>query len=476
MFYLLKFKYYFLVLFTAIAFSCKSQPDTEIPKTVVSGIIEDYSTKVFTINGQGIVTKKITLDDANNFKDTLTLKEGFYSINLGAYYSIPVYIISGKDISFTMNFRIGKPSLIFSGEGGAINNFIQKKASIYIDSDKEKELYGLNEDEFLAELNSKKNTANILIDATDYSETFKKIEKKNIEYEYFDMVRSYPFYNSKYIGKTHKDIESELSKYYPKTEKVTKDFMDTTNFDNSEDYKNSITYKRLVKDFFYKKIIEKIGGYEYYKTKFMDAAIAEIKTYKSNDIKDDLLWEHPIRRSLVSSNPNFEKRYTEIIDIITSPSIKEYVEKRYQEIKKLVPGNPAPEFTYEDVEGNMVSLSDFKGKYVYIDIWGTWCGPCKQEIPFLKKLEERYRDKNIEFLSVSVKDKKETWKEFVKKENLKGTQLYEEQKSKMKITELYKIPGYPTFILVNPEGKIVSAHAMRPSNPEINTYFETHIK
>ncbi|WP_103865049.1 TlpA disulfide reductase family protein [Aquimarina sp. I32.4] len=473
MFYLLKFKYYFLVLFTAIAFSCKSQPETS--KTVISGAIEDYYTKVFTISGQGIVTKKITLDDTNNFKDTLALKEGFYSVNFGTYYSIPVYIIPEKDISFTINFREGGSSLVFSGEGGGINDFIQKKASIYPERDKEKELYGLHEDAFLAALNSKKKKANELIDATDYSEAFKKHQKKNIEYEYFDIIKDYPYNNCRYTNKIYRDIENELSKHYPKTEKITKDFMDTTNFDNNEDYKNSITYKRLVKDFFTKKIVEKIGGYEHYRTKFMDAAIAEIKTYTSSDIRDDLLWEHPIR-SLVSSNPNFEKIYTETIDVITSPSKKEYVEKRYQEIKKLAPGNPAPEFTYEDIEGNMVSLSDFKGKYVYIDIWGTWCGPCKQEIPYLKKLEQRHHDKNIEFLSVSVNDKKETWKEFVKKENLKGTQLYEERKSKMNITELYKIPGYPTFVLVDPEGKIVSVNAMRPSNPEIDTYFEAHIQ
>ena len=69
---------------------------------------------------------------------------------------------------------------------------------------------------------------------------------------------------------------------------------------------------------------------------------------------------------------------------------------------KTAPGQPAPDFSFPDMDGNMVSLEDLRGKYVYIDIWATYCSPCRAEIPYLQKLEEKLKDKNIYFVSISV--------------------------------------------------------------------------
>src|SRR5690606_134699 len=86
----------------------------------------------------------------------------------------------------------------------------------------------------------------------------------------------------------------------------------------------------------------------------------------------------------------------------------------------------APQFAFESIEGNTVSLADLKGKYLYIDIWATWCRPCLQQLPAMKELEEKYRDKNIEFVSISVdKDAdKPKWKNMVDSREMKGIQLF----------------------------------------------------
>ncbi|RAJ08464.1 thiol-disulfide isomerase/thioredoxin [Chitinophaga skermanii] len=128
---------------------------------------------------------------------------------------------------------------------------------------------------------------------------------------------------------------------------------------------------------------------------------------------------------------------------------------------------PAIDFSYPDANGKQISLSSLKGKVVLVDVWATWCGPCKAEIPSLKALEEALRGKDIVFLGVSVDEKKdyEKWKQFVDKEGLKGTQVFASGWSE--ITKYYNIKGIPRFMVFNKKGEVVSIDAPRPSEPAL---------
>ena len=125
-------------------------------------------------------------------------------------------------------------------------------------------------------------------------------------------------------------------------------------------------------------------------------------------------------------------------------------------------GKPSPDFKATDLNGKEYTLADFRGKYVYIDIWATWCGPCRQEIPHLKALEENYRDAQITFLSLSVDNDKAKWEKMVKEEQLSGVQLYLGTGSDFQ--SAYQIDGIPRFILLDKEGKIIDKDMQRPSN------------
>lgn len=140
------------------------------------------------------------------------------------------------------------------------------------------------------------------------------------------------------------------------------------------------------------------------------------------------------------------------------------------------PGQAAINFTYPDLQGKNVSLTDFKGKVVLVDVWATWCGPCKAEIPALKKLEEEMRDKDIVFMSVSVDEAKDhqKWKDFVAKENLKGVQLFASGWSD--IAKYYNIKGIPRFMVFDKEGNIVTTDAPRPSGTELKLLLESKLK
>ena len=106
---------------------------------------------------------------------------------------------------------------------------------------------------------------------------------------------------------------------------------------------------------------------------------------------------------------------------------------------------------------------------VIVDFWATWCGPCIREIPYLKEVEKKYHDANIQFVSVSIDrlDDFEKWKTFIADKELGGIQLYADGDWKSSIITDYAIDGIPRFILVDPEGNIVSADAPRPSNPAL---------
>jgi thiol-disulfide isomerase/thioredoxin len=134
-------------------------------------------------------------------------------------------------------------------------------------------------------------------------------------------------------------------------------------------------------------------------------------------------------------------------------------------------GSISPVFNFENYMGGKTNLEDFKGKYVYIDVWATWCGPCIAEIPSLKLLEEKYQDKNIAFVSISIDKMKdsEKWRNMVKAKNLGGVQVIADNDWNSKFVLDYKITSIPRFILIDPSGKIIKGDAARPSNPELQT-------
>jgi len=155
--------------------------------------------------------------------------------------------------------------------------------------------------------------------------------------------------------------------------------------------------------------------------------------------------------------------------------LKKNYAKQHEQLVKFAKGTPSPKFVnYEKFGGGKVSLDNFKGKYLYIDVWATWCGPCKREIPSLKSLYKDFKDKNITFISISVDNgrgykndaikAKEGWKKMIKNKNMKWMQLYADKDWRSDFIKAYGINSIPRFILIDDKGEIVNAHAPRPSN------------
>lgn len=191
-----------------------------------------------------------------------------------------------------------------------------------------------------------------------------------------------------------------------------------------------------------------------------DAKIEEFKKAKSQIAIEDV-------DSLIISQIGSD-------DIRFVDYLKKNYQAKYNAAIKFAKGKPSPKFTnFENYKGGTTSLDDLKGKYVYIDVWATWCGPCKQQIPFLKKLENEYQGKIIEFVSISTdrKNKYEAWKKMIVDRQMGGIQLYAGNNNSF--SNEYQITTIPRFILVDPEGNIVDADAPRPSDPRLKELFNS---
>jgi len=167
----------------------------------------------------------------------------------------------------------------------------------------------------------------------------------------------------------------------------------------------------------------------------------------------------------------------------TVQQINRFMAAKLATREALPKGSPSPSFeNYENFAGGELSLSDLKGKYVYFDIWATWCGPCIKEIPSLKKVEEQYEGKNIAFVSISVDEGRgykgdkaaahAGWKKMVADKDLGGIQLIADNGFQSEFVKNYQINGIPRFILVDPEGNIVNADAPRPSSSDLVELFD----
>lgn len=191
------------------------------------------------------------------------------------------------------------------------------------------------------------------------------------------------------------------------------------------------------------------------------------------------------KKALNESSINVSKVDTTVVSMVSKSEeqLFSYVgtnyERMHQNAVKLAKGAVSPVFeNYENFAGGTTSLSDLKGKFVYIDIWATWCGPCKREIPNLKALEKDFHGKNIEFVSISVdnvdgrRGSHASWLEMVKEKELGGVQLFADKDFNSEFIQEYGINSIPRFILIDPEGNIVDSNAMRPSDPKVRDYFK----
>ena len=125
------------------------------------------------------------------------------------------------------------------------------------------------------------------------------------------------------------------------------------------------------------------------------------------------------------------------------------------EIKPPSIGDTAPDFTLKGIDGNTISLADYKGKVVMVEFWATWCPPCRELAPILEKIHKKYKDKGLVFLALVSKDEGEdTIKSFIKEHGITYPVLQADQET----MRHYGVSSIPVNFIINKEGRVVSIH------------------
>ena len=164
----------------------------------------------------------------------------------------------------------------------------------------------------------------------------------------------------------------------------------------------------------------------------------------------------------------------EVIQIVTDAAAKFPEHQGLIAIKSSLSASPqglvgqqAPDFSLPDPNGKEISLSSFRGKYVLVDFWASWCGPCRAENPNVVNAYNKYKGKNFTILGVSLDQPggKDAWMKAVMKDNLTWTQVSDLKHWSSAVVPLYRIEGIPYNVLVDPEGKVI-AESLRGADLE----------
>ena len=152
--------------------------------------------------------------------------------------------------------------------------------------------------------------------------------------------------------------------------------------------------------------------------------------------------------------PNTEKAAYDFINNCPYKLYGEYVKLAYQESRGIVEGMNAPEFELVDVDGNIVSLADFKGKVIFLDFWATWCRPCTRLLPAHQKLQKQFKNDNVAFLYISLDKHANKWRNYLANGTFPGVHLF----ANKNMVEKYNVESLPYSVLINADGKIVWQH------------------
>ena len=447
-------KLFFLALAIALI-ACKEEP--KVDYAIISGKITNKTTENLSINSYDrSFTENIAISDEGSFQDTLSTDLNSYVLFDGKN---PVFLSIEPGYHLTINYdaKDFENSLSITGKGAEVNNYLTAKLKneqkLFGNG---REIYSFDEVYFKEKLMAIKNAHDSLLNSSKgISDDYRTKEKRNIQYDYLNKLKDYENAHRYLTGNREFTVSNEFLKE-----------LENVDYSNESDFNFSNDYKAIVTNHYMNKAND-LGE----KESITDNGLAFIKTVssiKNTTIKNTLLYDYASYN--MKSSADIDVFYKAFLENSTNEKNNALITDIYNTLTALTKGKPSPKFiNYENNAGGTTSLDDLKGKYVYIDVWATWCGPCIREIPALKEVESKYHNKNIEFVSISI-DKisdHEKWKTMINENALGGLQLFADSDWKSLFVKDYQIESIPRFILIDTEGHIVDANAPRPSNPEL---------
>ncbi len=430
---------------------------------IVCGKITNPTSKKITFaysDGFNIIKDSAILDSTGSFRFVKQIAhECLYKFKHGKEFS-NIYLRGGDSLYFTLNTDSFDESLIYQGKGAEMNNFLANEIRLWeMESAKEDAFNELSKDSFvIAENGLRAETEKRLSDfyeanKANVSEAFLKIEKQVILLNWACSYGTYPSFHY-YATDEKADLGDDYDNYINEL-----DLNDTSLIGLDELEAFLQTYLMRYENDLNTNDPDLAANPAKMTEKLFNRALEVFKDKQLKNYALSVLLKDKISQSGTAGLESVMQTYS---NECSSALYKKVITDEYNKWKTIEKGAVAPLFSYQDINGKQVSLSDFKGKYVYIDVWASWCGPCKREIPYMKTLEEEFKNKNIVFMQVSLDDNKTDWETMVKEKQLGGIQLWAGGWAST-ISKDYIINSIPRFILIDKEGKIIDSNAPRPS-------------
>jgi len=446
-----------IIALIALAFfskCAKNQTKTTIKVTTDTSTISE---KDFALINQFGDTMKIDVSVSNNefILNGSNLYLGYHMLIISDR-TFNLYLTKRNDFHITLV----DDKVSFSGSDQAINNYLKRKYSSKFD--------------WYSNYYKTKQTGNMTVYFRDhYIERLKKELQKLTTYDQFveDELNelNYKYYNQLLLDRimlqTNPDTNEVILNDVQEAMSIN---IDDRNALNTSKNFISVAARVLIAQ----NRIDDLASYynninhPNFKTHFLESLVSAL--HKELQFAEDDFSKSKIVESFITSQQ-------------PSDSIGYHIFNLYNKFHD-AEGKLA-NFTYEDVNGELVSLRSLRGKYVYVDFWATWCTNCIKEFPYMKKLESEFEGKEIEFIGISVDkmEAKDRWKKMVAQKELENIQLFapfqghpdkdtlDDDFMKLLYVNAYYL-GIPHYALIDPNGKIIDAYFYRPSNPKTKEF------
>lgn len=390
--------------------------------------------------------RMLPLDENGNAEIVLKRLNAVYAKVFYGHESKSVYFEGGDVVKVTFDGKDFMNSFAFEGDKKAAVDYLNKVTLTPLpDSD-----YALDFDTFHQKIQDKVQSYVDLMKANDLSDAgdFEEVEAGRIKYAYGAMLLMYQVGHMLMSGDTSYTPDQN---YY---DVISSYFVEEPMLVDVDEYRA-----------FLMEASHALDEANRNQRDILPKTLAQMN-YIIDNIESERLREVLIHDLAAMYVDNFGIDGIQEIENIYNTYVKDSVlvadyGVKYDKWDVSKPGKLSPDFVAYDIDGKEYTLADFKGKYVYIDMWATWCNPCRQEMPHLKDLEKRFEDAEITFLSLSIDRDKSQWEKMVRSGDMTGVQLYIGTGSKFQ--QAYNIDGIPRFILLDKAGKIISNNMTRPS-------------
>ena len=421
-------------VFGVLLFGCR-QPEG---KTSVRFQVADYNGEPPRIE-VGYLNQAVAIDSATGTGVLeLDLRTPVYAeITVRKYDTRLCYLEPGKELTLAYSMKKGEKEVAFGGALGKEARFLNQGrfyAGVAVDfKNADIRRTARRVDSVITE--NRRRLAD-----TDLSDTFKELESKRIQADaWMALFRGRVADTALYLQTLRETIREDST------------------------YLVIPAYRDLLEQYTRRLVALENGSKSLEGTDLEDARMACVLKYMS----DPAVVSYLVDKTLFHLGDRGIERYEEWYrQYVREPQRLAAYAEACEKADRIAPGQPCPDFAFRDNTGKTVTLDDLCGKFVYLDMWATWCGPCKGEMPSLLELEKRFEGEDILFVSLSIDRNKDIdlWKKTIQDMGLGGVQLHlGENWDWLKIF----MPGsmsVPRFVLLDREGKIIDANMTRPSD------------